>query len=263
VELQVGDLTMLALRDGDFVMPVDFLGDPEAHRLLADPDGQTRLPVGSFVVPGEEPLLIDTGVGPDLKDPMFADCGALLGRLAAAGLRPEHIRHIALSHLHADHIGWIATKRGGLTFPNAHVYVAEGDWNHFMVEAHDPRPVPWVRAALTDLADRGQLTVLDSERQIVRGVTAMAAPGHTPGHTVYVVHSNSERAVLLGDSVYCPQQLTHTDWEATSDVDPTLARRTRERLWREVEDHGGITVGPHFPGLRAGRVLSATWLPAD
>jgi glyoxylase-like metal-dependent hydrolase (beta-lactamase superfamily II) len=260
MELRVGDRTMVCLRDGDFIMPDDFLG-LEAHRQLADPDGQVRLPIGCFLVPGDEPLLIDAGIGPDLKLDILVG-GALVDELASVGVQPADIRHIALSHLHADHIGWIATKEGGITFPNAHVYVADDDWEHFLVERHDPRPVPWVRAAFDDLANRGQLTILDGERQLVRGVTALPAPGHTPGHTVYVVHDHDDRAVLFGDAVYCPQQLTEVDWEATSDVDPVLSRRTRERLWREVEDGGGLVVGPHFPGLRAGRVLSSAWVPA-
>jgi glyoxylase-like metal-dependent hydrolase (beta-lactamase superfamily II) len=253
---------MLGLRDGDFFMPVDFLGDPDAHRQLADDDGQVRLPIGCFVLPGDEPVLIDTGIGPDLQLDILTG-GRLLDELASIGLRPADIRHVALSHLHADHIGWVATKRGGVTFPNAQVYIAEGDWEHFLVEAHDPKPVPWVRAALGDLVDRGRVTMLDHECEVVPGVVAMPAPGHTPGHTVYVIMSSGERAVLFGDAIYCAQQLTEVDWEATSDVDPALARQTREHLWREVESAGGLAVGAHFPGLRAGRVLSAEWVPSS
>jgi glyoxylase-like metal-dependent hydrolase (beta-lactamase superfamily II) len=262
VELRVGQLTMIGLRDGDFIMPVDFLGDPLAHQQLAGPDGQVRLPIGCFLVPGDAPVLIDAGIGPDLKVDIMTG-GGLLDELALVGVRPDQIEHLALSHLHADHIGWIATKGGGVVFPNAQVYVAESDWQHFLVDDHDPKPVPWVRAALFDLAEQGRVTLLDRETQVVPGVTALPAPGHTPGHTVYVIHHDGERAVLLGDAIYCPQQLTEVDWEAASDVDPALARRTRERLWREVEQRGGLAVGPHFPGLRAGRVLGSTWVGLD
>jgi glyoxylase-like metal-dependent hydrolase (beta-lactamase superfamily II) len=114
---------------------------------------------------------------------------------------------------------------------------------------------------LRDLADRGRLTLLDAEQQIVPGLTALPAPGHTPGHTVYAVHDGSDRALLLGDSLYCPQQLSEMDWGAASEVDPVLARRTREWLLREIEGSGAATVGPHFPGLRAGRLLGGQWQP--
>lgn len=261
MELRVGELTMIGLRDGDFIMPTRFLGDPDAHRQLADADGIVRLPVGCFLLPGDEPMLIDAGIGPDLNLEMMPG-GRLLDEMSSVGIHPDEVRHLALSHLHADHIGWIARKREGIVFPNAQLYVAEDDWLHFLVDEHDPRPMPWVRAALMDLADRGRVTMLDGEAELVRGVTAMPAPGHTPGHTVYVIHDHGDRALLFGDAIYCPQQLTEVDWEATSDVDPVLARRTRELLWREIEQGGGAGVGPHFPGLRGGRVLGSTWLPA-
>jgi hypothetical protein len=73
------------------------------------------------------------------------------------------------------------------------------------------------------------------------------------------VHEGRERALLLGDSIYCPQQLTEADWGATSEVDPLLARRTREWLWREIESSCAAAVGQHFPGLQAGRVLGREW----
>ncbi len=66
------------------------------------------------------------------------------------------------------------------------------------------------------------------------------------------------RMLLLGDAVYCPQQLSHSDWQAASDVDPALARRTRETFLRDLELHGGEAVGSHFPGLIAGRGLPSS-----
>jgi glyoxylase-like metal-dependent hydrolase (beta-lactamase superfamily II) len=210
-------------------------------------------------MPGDEPLLIDAGAGPGYPRPDFLTGGRLLDELAAAGVRPEQVAHLALSHLHPDHVGWVATKQGGITFPNAQVYVARGDWDHFLEEGHSG-PAPRIREALRDLAERGRVTILDRERQLVPGLTAPPAPGHTPGHMVYAVHDGQERAFLLGDSIYCPQQLTEADWGAASEVDPVLARRTRDWLWRELEASGAAAVGQHFPGLQAGRVLGKNWL---
>ncbi len=259
--LAIGRHRLIGVRDGTFFMPPDFLGVEEAHRELADDDGTVRLPIGAFLMPGEEPLLIDAGLGPGFPRPESMTGGALLDGLVAAGVRPDEVAHLALSHLHLDHTGWVARKHGGVTFPNAQLYVAQGDWDHFLGDA--PRghlgPSPWVREALYDLAQRGRVTILDGERQLVPGLTALPAPGHTPGHTVYAVHDGHERALLLGDSIYCPQQLTEVDWGATSEVDPVLARRTREWLWREIESSGAAAVGQHFPGLQAGRVLGREW----
>ena len=258
--LTVGRHTLIGIREGVFLMPLDFLGVDEAHRALADPDGVVRLPIGAFLMPGEEPLLIDAGLGPGFPRPDLMTGGSLLEGLASAGVGRAEVRHLALSHLHPDHVGWVATKDGGPTFPNAQVYVAEADWRHFLQEGHRG-PAPWIEQALVDLAERGRVTFLEGERQLVSGLTALPAPGHTPGHTVYAVHDGADRALLLGDAIYCPQQLTEDDWGAASEVDPVLARRTREWLWREIEDTGASAVGQHFPGLQAGRVLNRAWQP--
>jgi len=258
--MKVGRHQLLAVQDGMFVMPPHFLGDSRAHQELADPDGIARLPISAFLVPGDEPLLIDAGLGPDMTGDVMIG-GYLLSELQLHGLRAEDIRHIALSHLHADHAGWLATQRDGITFPNAQIYLGADDWQHF-IDGERRGPSEATRSSLLELAERGQVTLLDRETQIVSGVTAMPAPGHTPGHMVHVVHDGDERALLFGDAVYCPQQLTEVDWAATSEVDPVLARRTREWLWREVEETRAVALGQHFPGLRAGRVLSSTWQPA-
>ena len=64
------------------------------------------------------------------------------------------------------------------------------------------------------------------------------------------IHDHGERVLVLGDAMYCPQQLTELEWGAVSDVDPALARKTRERYERDLELHGGGAVGCHFPELR-------------
>lgn len=259
--MRVGDLTLVGLNDGEFTMNSDFLG-ADAHRLLAGADGEVHLPIATFYLPGDEALLIDAGMGPDDSRIEFLRGGQLLGQLHRIGAAAADIRHVAISHLHPDHSGWIATAAHGPTFVNAQHHVGAADWAYFVVEGNRPRLTPWVRDALITLGEKGRLTLLDEERSIVRGVTALPAPGHTPGHTVYVISSGGDRALVLGDSIYCPHQLTETDWEAASEVDPVLARRTRSRLWEEVERSGGPAIGPHFPGLLAGRVLSGAWTPS-
>jgi hypothetical protein len=95
MELRVGELTMIGLRDGDFIMPTRFLGDPDAHRQLADADGIVRLPVGCFLLPGDEPTLIDAGIGPDLNLEMMPG-GRLLDEMSSVGIHPDEVRHLAL-----------------------------------------------------------------------------------------------------------------------------------------------------------------------
>jgi glyoxylase-like metal-dependent hydrolase (beta-lactamase superfamily II) len=161
---------------------------------------------------------------------------------------------IALSHLHPDHVGWLATKQGELVFDNAEIIMGAADWRYF-VEDRFGDLAAHLRHALEDLHRDGRVRLLDGETDLTPAITAMPAPGHTPGHTVFAIHDRGERALLLGDAVHCPQQLTHAEWGAAGDADRALAAATREALRRDLERHGGLALGCHFPDLRAIRLL--------
>ncbi len=263
--LQVGDRTLLALSDGYFAMPTDFIGTREeptaAHDHLAAAHGRATLPIGAFLLPGERTTLLDLGVGPfDFGGGGWLVGGRLLRGLARHGLQPQDVDVIAVSHLHADHIGWLATLEGEPVFPRATVMLGREDWEFFVEGGASPTTLdPHIRAALDTLGRQGRLELLDGDVQIAQGLTRLHAPGHTPGHSIYVVHDAGERALLLGDAMYCPLQVAHRDWDAMSDVDVGLARRTREAQLRALDEEGGLALGCHFPGLRAGRVVGGAW----
>jgi glyoxylase-like metal-dependent hydrolase (beta-lactamase superfamily II) len=260
--MTVGDRRVLALSDGVFVMHPTFLGTPSAptiaHQVLTAQHGQALLPLGCFLLPGEKNVLIDCGLGPvRVQGEGLLIGGLLLQALAGCGLRPEDVDIVAVSHLHADHIGWIGDRQGRAVFPRAKILVGNADWDHFVEQGNGVGVIePHIQQALDAAASRGRLDLLDGDTEIAPGLTRLAAPGHTPGHSVYVVHDGADRVLLFGDAMYCPQQLTELDWEAASDVDPALARRTRETLQRDLELHGGQGLGSHFPELVAGRAIS-------
>ena len=262
-EIPVGDRTLFAVSDGFLIMSERFLGTPEhptaAYDALSPVYGKPRLPLGCFFLPGEQNVLIDTGVGPV----NFAGRGTLIGgnllpALARIGVRPEDIDILALSHLHGDHSGTIGRLESGEpVFPNARTFIGAGDWEYFVEREEAPVPVDGhTAAALRYLESRGQVTVMDADTDIAPGVRRLSAPGHTPGHSIYVVHDHGERVLVLGDAMYCPQQLSELEWGAVSDVDPALARKTRERYERDLELHGGGAVGCHFPELKVARALT-------
>ncbi len=91
--------------------------------------------------------------------------------------------------------------------------------------------------------------------EIVPCISALATPGHTPGHHCFVLSSGTERAMILGDVVSCPLQIEYAEREGLADMDPDLGRITRERVLRELEGSDTAVGGPHFPELRFGRVL--------
>jgi glyoxylase-like metal-dependent hydrolase (beta-lactamase superfamily II) len=261
--LRVGERTILALSDGVVVIPPRFIGTPEhptaAHDILRGADGRAPLPVGCFLVPGGTTVLIDAGYGPaDHEGRGTLVGGGLLGALAGNGFQPEDIDIVALSHLHPDHVGWLADAEGRLTFSRAQVLVGRPDWEYFVEGSDAALPLAaHIRAGLLAIAQAGRLTLLDADGPVAPGITRLGAAGHTPGHSVFVVSDGRDRALLLGDALYCPAQLTHTDWAALTDVDPDLARTTRRHLADDLAARGGMAVGCHFPGLRAGRALQA------
>jgi glyoxylase-like metal-dependent hydrolase (beta-lactamase superfamily II) len=249
--VRVGDLTVQPLYDGTAVLrPEMWSGsDWTAHRHLVDGDGRVVVPVGAFLVRiGERLLLLDAGVG-DIRTAMF-DGGRLLNSLAASGVRPDDIDVIVISHLHSDHMGWLEVD-GQATFRRATIRVGAADWEHFVDRAGDgARRAARMRA----VADHVELIDQDGTA-VLPGVTTMATPGHTPGHTSTVISSKDERLIVLGDALHCPAQLTEVEWKFIYDVDPELAVRTRQGLVREADSPGTVLLPCHFPGMQAARLL--------
>jgi glyoxylase-like metal-dependent hydrolase (beta-lactamase superfamily II) len=256
-QFAVGERRVIADNDGEFIMEEGFLNRPGFQHLFDGPDGVARLPIGCFALPGEINVLIDAGLGPRAVSGVLRG-GALLDGLACCGLLPGDIDRIALSHLHEDHCGWLANDDAEPVFANAEVFVGRGDWEYF-VEGEKGRIAEPTAVVLGLLADLGRLTLLDDEQLIAPGLTAIPAPGHTPGHTIYAIHDRGDRALVLGDAMYCPQQLTDIDLTAMHDVDKDAARRTRELIQRDLDRHGSQAVGCHFAGLGAGRVIGGSW----
>ncbi len=224
------------------------------HRDLLNANGELELPVGGFLVrSGDRAVLVDAGLGPMQRDGFEA--GHLLASLAALGLGPEAVTDVVLTHLHFDHVGWV-TQKGQIVFPNATYRCHVEDWEHFVTA---PDAQPGAVRKLEPLADR--LEPFSGDETVLPGIDVRGAPGHTPGSTIVIVSSGTERAVLVGDVVHCPIELTESDWEALADVDPQLAQRTRIALAREFEGTDVPIAAAHFPGLRFGRILPGAGQP--
>jgi glyoxylase-like metal-dependent hydrolase (beta-lactamase superfamily II) len=221
-----------------------------------DADGLLEHGLGGFLVrSGGHTVLIDAGVGPEQIGPYgphdrVIAGGELPSRLHDLGVDPAEITDVVLTHLHPDHYGW-ATADGATLFPNATFRCHAADWDHFVGEPGDA--LSGFAAKLVALRER--LETWDADGPLLPGIDTHHAPGHTPGSTVLVLSSGSARAVLLGDAVHCPVELVDAEWASLGDVDPALARRTREALAREFEDTGVPLAGAHFPGMRFGRLL--------
>src|SRR3954452_2834139 len=189
-------------------------------------DGMMTVPMGGFLVRGlgDRVVLIDAGVGPVTRERYFG--GRLIEQLTAAGVQPGDVTDVIFTHLHFDHVGW-ATQQGNIVFDHAAYRCDERDWHHFV--DHDDGAA----RKLLPLTDR--LETYAGSGTVLPGIDLQAAPGHTPGSTVVVLSSGTERAVLLGDAAHCPVELVDDEWGTIGDVDPELAKRTKETLAKELE----------------------------
>lgn len=258
--MRVGDLVINPLSDGTFVAGPDYFGasSVDGHEDLFDRHGQAWLPIGCFLIrTGARYVLVDAGMGPTRTPDGMLVGGQLPVGLRAAGIRTDDITDVVCTHLHMDHVGWLFDLEYRPFFPQATIWLGVGDWQHF-VEAGNPPIQDFVRQAFREHASDPRLRLIDRDTSVAPGITAIQSPGHTPGHLCVVVSSDGERALLLGDAITCPVQLDEPTWHSMGDVDPDLADRTRERLWRELEGDGITGAGSHFPELEFGRVLNGS-----
>jgi len=258
--MRIGDLHLYPIADGIFAARPSYFGShvsPEARPDFFDRRHTAWLPIGCFLVrSGSRVVLIDAGLGPEMQqlpDGMRLVGGQPPTGLRAVGVSPADITDVICSHLHADHIGWLFDLDAALVFPRATLWFGSADWGHFVTGAGDMRR--HIREGFRAGVHAAHLRPIDRDTTIAPGITALPAPGHTPGHMCVVIYSGEERALLLGDAITCPLQLDEPTWRSMADVDPELADRTRERLWRELEDGHTTGTGAHFPELRFGRVL--------
>jgi glyoxylase-like metal-dependent hydrolase (beta-lactamase superfamily II) len=260
----IGSTTITALDDGtSFLPPMFFPGlDVATHPEVLSEDGTVHIPTGCFLVQSEgSTILVDAGVGPTnipfppeiaaaaalaQVPPFIAEGGKLLDLLAAAGVAPGDVDVVFLTHLHPDHIGWVAPG-GQLAFPNADVVYGAADWDALMSPAPTDDPG---RLGLEAARSAGKLRPIEGATvTIAPGITAHHTPGHTPGHYALSFSSGGQQAYLLGDTIHHCLQLNDQQIHFLTDLDPDLALKTREEL---IGSFSGTDVAvnlSHFPGL--------------
>ncbi len=258
-KFNVGDIEVIAMSDGQVVFqPTDYFAastpdDWQAHERWLDHEGKLVFPFGCFLIrAGGKNVLIDTGLG-QIEAGAYKG-GALLGEFAEAGVHPEDVDVVFITHLHADHCGTAAQKTGDVmrpTFTNA-VY----RWTA-AEQAHWSGGLPKGSVARRDIfaAVAPQWQAADGGASLAPGVDVVSMPGHTPGHAGVVISSGEQRAFLLGDGISCPAQLEEAEWSGAGDIDPKLARQMQEAMAKEIEGSGALMGASHFPGLTLGRVL--------
>jgi glyoxylase-like metal-dependent hydrolase (beta-lactamase superfamily II) len=263
---RIGGFELTALYDGIWYRPITekFIRNApfaDVEHALADafmPADRLATPFTTLVVnTGRKLVLIDTGTGGQIAP----SAGVLRANLLAAGIDPQAIDLIVISHLHPDHINGIKDKDNDLVFSNAEIMVADAEWAFWMDDANmnaAPADLKLTfrnqRRVFADIAPR--VTRFKPGADVASGIEALAAPGHTPGHTVFAIHSGEQSLLVLGDTAQHPAVFArHPDWQAAFDIDGDAAVATRKSLFDRAAADRMLVTGYHFPFPACGHLI--------
>ncbi|MFJ9033674.1 MBL fold metallo-hydrolase [Streptomyces sp. NPDC102274] len=282
-DITLGDVTITRIEEMHGpIMPADqFFPDlPEQawqdHRETLVPDhlgaddAMVHVAMQTWLLrSGGRTILVDTGVGNDKPRPAVAAWDGLrldyLGNLARAGVRPEDVDLVVNTHLHVDHVGWNTRLVDGVwvpTFPNATYLMPKADFE-FWNPANNSDITGGVNEnvfedSVAPVHAAGQVQLWETSHTIDAHLRLEAAPGHTPGSSVVKLESGSDRALLAGDLMHTPLQVTHPDHSSCFCQDPAQARTTRRELLGWAADMSALVLPAHFSGHSALEVVMDT-----
>ena len=216
-------------------------------------------------------VLVDAGLGPTPVPEAGGAAGNLLAEMRDGGIDPGSIDVVVVTHLHFDHIGWLAREMPdgavGPTFPNAEYLIPRADWDLLFDDdgtraagfEEDVYP-PALEVFRQSLAVGEMVKRLDNVR-LVSGeffvtdeIEIIPTSGHTPGHQSLAVASQGERAFVLGDVAHLPLQIQVPEWNTKADVLPNLGIATRTETLKMLAERGIIVAAGHFPAPGFGRI---------
>jgi glyoxylase-like metal-dependent hydrolase (beta-lactamase superfamily II) len=261
---KIGDIEVTVLTDGFRNVPVDgkYLANASAEDLAAQlkaegrPTDVMRNTYSPIVLKtGGKLVLFDTGNGEAAASQSNNERGTLNQNLTAAGIDRTKIDIVVISHFHADHVnGLLAADNKSRAFPNAEIKVPANEWKFWMDDGEMSRASP---GRMTELFQNNRrvfdalgrkVTVYDWDKEVAPGVTAMGTPGHSIGHTSFIVTSGGKTVFAQSDVcnnafVFAPRP----DWQGFFDQDPPQAAATRKRVYDMLVAEKLPVQAYHFP----------------
>jgi glyoxylase-like metal-dependent hydrolase (beta-lactamase superfamily II) len=224
-----------------------------------------------FINTGRNKVLVDTGVGAGVHPQIGPYEGRLLKNLQAEGVKAEDIDTVILTHGHGDHIGGAVDESGRPVFANARYVMWKDEWDFWTsesaLETERPFLVQMARKSLPPI--QSQLDLVDREAEIVSGIYALNAKGHTPGHMAVAVSSGREELLYTSDTVLHQIHLEQPDWHTDFyDHDLEQAAAAKQRLFDRAAAKKALVLAFHFyPFPNLGHVVKVgegwQWQPTE
>lgn len=274
---KVGALDVIALSDGTLPLDTKVLHkDPATVAALLRQSyaaSPVDASVNAFLIPIDHRLvLVDAGAG-ELYGPTL---NKLPAALRAAGYAPEQVTDILITHIHTDHSGGLMDGNRRV-FPNAIVHVDKRELEFWLTPANLDKLPPAqrtlfarlfeeARVKMTPYVTAGKVKTFEGATQLFSAIRTVSAPGHTPGHTFYVVESRGEKLVFWGDILHVAEaQLPDPSITIDFDLDPKAAGAQRAKVFAEAAQQGYLVAPAHiaFPGVGHLRSDGAgyRWIP--
>lgn len=257
---RIGDIVVTCVSDGYLDAGLGALQNidlDDAREIFASKlRPARRASVNCFVVHAFGRMaLIDTGCGTYLKP----TAGKLLENLAAAGVDPADIDSVLLTHIHPDHSsGLTRPETGRRVFGTAELIVHEQELKHWfddelMNATDEDERRYFFQYAREQVSPYLQcLKTFNNRTEVFPGITSVPLPGHTPGHSGYLIDSGDDSLLIWGDLIHVPElQIERPEVTMSFDVDPLLAEKTRRDVFAEVAHSKRLVAGMHidFPGF--------------
>jgi glyoxylase-like metal-dependent hydrolase (beta-lactamase superfamily II) len=205
---------------------------------------------------GDKLVLFDTGMG------TAKSFGPTTGRqqksMAEAGIKPEDIDAVVFSHAHIDHIGGVVDDSGKVLFPNAQFYIAQSDFDYWTDEGKMGSPLKdfVVHARKNLLPVRDRLVFYNDGQEFLPGVQAMAAPGHTVGHHIFMITSEGKSFAFLADLTHHQILLMEKPrMQFSYDTDPSQAAESRAKMLDMLAANKIAVMSNHYPWPGYGHVV--------
>ncbi|MFT4116558.1 MBL fold metallo-hydrolase [Bradyrhizobium sp.] len=270
---KVGDFEVSVISDGAVQFPIEgFVTNASPDQVKAaltsafrSTDGLT-VPFTPIVVnTGSKLILIDTGLGDAAVERTKGSAGQFTANLTAAGLDRKDIDAVVISHFHVDHVDGLLTADDKPAFPNAEILVPAAELTYWMDDGEMSRaPKGRIEGLFRNTrriigALGGRVTPFEAGKEVAPGLTAVATPGHSVGHTSFVLSSGARSVFVQGDVAHIPVLFVENPgWHAAIDQDPVMAEATRRRIYDMLVADKLPVQGFHYPFPALAHIERAT-----